>query len=120
MERLILDPNRPDSQIISRAVEVITNGGVIICPTDTVYILATNALDETAIKKIFEIKDRNEHKPIHVNVRDFKMAASLVEFNSPGRILFNKFTPGPITIVLPKKPIVPGYLTGGLSTLGIR
>lgn len=105
---------------ISKAVEVLRRGGVIIYPTDTLYGLGADATNEEAIEKIYAIKGRDENKPIHVIVGDCDMAEEYVELNKEARILAQKFLPGPLTLVLKKKNTTPSLLTGGRKTLGVR
>ena len=119
MRILKIDLKNPDPSLIRQAALIIESGGIVAHPTDTAYGLAGNAFSENAIKKVFKIKGRDFKKPLIVAVRDFAQAEKLVEFNKPGKILFNKFFPGPLTIVLPKKPTVPDIVTAG-KPLGIR
>ena len=93
--------------LISKAVKIIERGGVVIHPTDTCYGLAANVFDKTAVAKIYKLKGRDFNKPVIFCVRDFAMAEKLVDFNSLAKLLFDKFLPGPLTLVLPSK-INPG------------
>lgn len=120
MEILKVDPKNPDQEIIKRAVDVLTDGGLVIYPTDTAYGLAANALNEAAVKRVYEVKGRNLSKPTHVVVADWRMIEKLTFTNSYARALFEKFLPGPLTIILPKKKIVPDILTAKHPTLGVR
>ena len=120
MQLIIADISKPDPEIIKKAAEILTAGGLVIYPTDTAYGLGANALDETAVRKVYEVKGRDFSKPTHVVVRDWKMIEELTNTNDLARKLYDKYLPGPLTIILPKKKIVPDILTAGLPTLGIR
>ncbi len=98
----------------------IQQGNVCLLPTDTCYILAANGLNQVAVKRVFELKNRPQDKPVHVNVASLTNASKYVYFNETANRLAGKFFPGAITLVLKKKPIVPDVLTGGKDTLGIR
>lgn len=120
MQKVNVNPNSPDSKLIAQAAELMKKGGLVVCPTDTVYIFAVNATNEEAIKKVYSIKGRDFNKPIHVVVRNWEMAESSCETNEVAKKLNDNFLPGPLTIVLPKKPQIPNILTADLPTLGIR
>ncbi len=105
---------------IQAAARVLNAGGLVLYPTDTVYALAANALDLTAIQKVYEIKGRDYSKPIHVIVRDMAQAEGYVVLDDTARRLAALFLPGALTIVAPKRANVPALLTGGIDTLGIR
>lgn len=96
------------------------SGGLIIYPTDTAYGLGANALDEIAVKKVYDVKGRDFSKPTHVVVSDWKMTNQLTFTNKAAKLLYEEFLPGPLTIVLLKKKIVPDILTAGLPTIGVR
>lgn len=93
--------------LISKAAKIIESGGVVIHPTDTCYGLAANVLDPIAVAKIYKLKGRDFDKPVIFCVRDFAMASELVQFDQFAKSLFDKFLPGPLTLVLPSK-INPG------------
>lgn len=96
------------------------SGGLIIYPTDTAYGLGANALDEMAVKKVYDVKGRDFSKPTHVVVTDWKMINQLTFTNKASKLLYEKFLPGLLTIILPKKKIVPDTLTSGFPTIGVR
>ncbi|MBI4059069.1 threonylcarbamoyl-AMP synthase [Candidatus Microgenomates bacterium] len=120
MEIIKIDANNPDPKIIKQAVDALILSGAIIYPTDTAYGLGVNALDEKVIRKLYQIKGRDFAKPTHVVVRDWEMINQLCHTNKAAKILYDKFLPGPLTIILPKKMCVSDLLTGYLPTLGIR
>lgn len=115
-----IDLHNPEPSVIQRAVKTMQNGGVVIYPTDTSYGIGGNALDKTVIVKIYEIKGREFNQPTHVIVRDWEMIQKLCETNEVAMKLYNKFLPGPLTLILPKKDIIPDLLTANLPTLGVR
>lgn len=120
MKILKTDNKKPDRRVIQKAVEVLKGGGLLVYPTDTAYGLGCNALDEIAINKLYEVKGRNYSKPTHVVVRNWKMINEITYPNEDAKILYKKFLPGPLTLILPKKESVPDLLTSNLPTLGIR
>jgi len=102
MERLRISSKKLD-KIIKKAVRVIKKGGVIVCPTDTVYGLMANAKSEKAVKKVFQIKKRTFQKPIPVFVKNLKMARSLAIINKNQEKFLKKFWPGKVTVILKAK-----------------
>jgi L-threonylcarbamoyladenylate synthase len=106
---------------IKRAAALIRAGELVAFPTETVYGLGANALDPTAVEKIYIAKGRPPGSPLIVHVDSIQMARSLVrEWPEKAELLARRFWPGPLTLVLPKQPHVPDRLTAGLDTVGIR
>jgi L-threonylcarbamoyladenylate synthase len=100
---------------------LIRAGGLVAFPTETVYGLGANALDPAAVEKIYAAKGRPPGSPLIVHVDSIEMARALVrEWPEKAEKLAKRFWPGPLTLVLPKKPHVPDRLTAGLDTVGIR
>jgi L-threonylcarbamoyladenylate synthase len=97
---------------IQKATEILKNGGVVVHPTDTCYGLAANAYDQKAIQKIYEIKGRDFNKPLILAVRDIDQLLEIADLTEMGKILFQKFFPGPLTLVLNKND--------GSGTVGVR
>jgi L-threonylcarbamoyladenylate synthase len=91
------------NKIIEMAVEIIKKGGVIICPTDTIYGLICDATNEKAVKKIFQIKGRRTKKPIPIFVKDLKMAKKLAKIDKKQEKFLKSVWPGRVTAVLEKK-----------------
>ena len=106
---------------VSRAAAIIRSGGLLGIPTETVYGLGANALNEEAVLHIFEAKGRPQDNPLIIHVPDSTWLARYCE-NVPASAyrLAEKFWPGPLTMILPRKPIVPLRTTGGLETVGVR
>ncbi len=120
MELLKIDRNNPDSTIIQKAAKVLEKGGIIVYPTDTAYGIGVNALNEVAIRKLYEIKGRDFSKPTHIVVHDWEMIEELCVVNKQAKKLYDAFLPGPLTLILPKKDSVPSILVANGSTLGVR
>lgn len=108
------------AELIDEAVELIKNGEIVAFPTETVYGLGASALDEKAVGKIFEAKNRPKDNPFIIHVSNVDFAESVAYVTEEARRLFSLFSPGPLTIVLKKKPCVPYVATAGLDTVGIR
>ena len=109
------------SNSIQQAQALLEAGQVIGIPTETVYGLAANALNPEALAKIFEVKNRPSFDPLIVHIAypsEVDKYASV--FAGPARDLALKFWPGPLTLLLPKKPIIPHLATSGLDTVGLR
>lgn len=120
-ELLTLSPQTPDPDLIRQASAVIQRRGLVAFPTETVYGLGANALDEEAVAKIFAAKGRPSNDPLIVHVAsvdDMKLVATDV----PPVVekLAAHFCPGPLTFVLPKLPHVPASVTAGLNTVAVR
>src|SRR5262245_20519388 len=93
---------------VKRAVELLRAGDAVALPTETVYGLAANALDEKAVQRIFESKGRPSHNPIIVHVAGLDMAKKCVaQWPAMAQKLANAFWPGPLTLVLPRAPVIP-------------
>jgi L-threonylcarbamoyladenylate synthase len=106
---------------IAEAARLIRNGQLVAFPTETVYGLGANAFDRSAVRRIFELKGRPPTSPLIVHVASIEMAKSLVEcWPEQAEALARKHWPGPLTIVLPKQAQIPGEVTAGLDTVGIR
>lgn len=116
-----VDPNKPNKNAILEAAEIIKKGGLVAFPTETVYGLGANAFDEKAILKIFTVKKRPVWDPLIVHVCNLEMLELLVkEIPEYFYTLAKHFMPGPLTLVMYKKQIVPDIVTAGLSTVAIR
>ena len=106
---------------INSAKKILEQGDLVAIPTETVYGLAANALNEYAVAKIFETKNRPYFDPIIVHVSSLSSVQSYVHFiPEKAQQLAEKFWPGPLTILLSKKDIIPDLVTAGLETVGIR
>ncbi|NQV00675.1 MAG: threonylcarbamoyl-AMP synthase [Parcubacteria group bacterium] len=109
-----------DNKIVEVAVGVIQRNGSIIYPTDTVYGLGVSALQEHNIERLFKLKKRPETKPVPVMVRDIEMAKKLAFINKGKEKILRAVWPGPVTVILEKRDIVPDILTANKRTIGLR
>ena len=110
-----------DATALERAAEIIKSGGVVAVPTETVYGLAANGLDEKAIERIYEAKGRPETKPISLFIEDLRCAEGVVrEVPESAYRLADAFFPGPLTLILKRGELVPDILTAGGDTVGVR
>lgn len=114
-----VEEGRLPSGALKEARDVLLSGGLVIYPTDTVYGLGANPLDEHAVRRAFEAK-RREARPMPVLVSSIEAAGKLVEVDNVARGLMERFWPGGLTLVLPRKPAVPDVVTCGLPGLGVR
>ncbi len=106
---------------ICEASNEIKNGNLVIFPTETVYGIGANALNDEACKNIFKAKGRAGDNPLIVHVNNLEMIKQIVEEpNDIEKNLINAFCPGPFTIILKAKDIIPKSVTAGLDTVGIR
>jgi L-threonylcarbamoyladenylate synthase len=106
---------------VARAAELIRAGQLVAFPTETVYGLGANALDERAVAGIFEAKGRPATSPLIVHAASLDEARALVTaWPEPAAILARRYWPGPLTLVLPKRPDIPAIVTAGLDTVGVR
>ena len=108
-------------QGIAEAAEILANGGLVAFPTETVYGLGANALDPEAVSQIYKAKGRPSDNPLIVHIARASDIGQLTPMLMPKIVqLIDNFWPGPLTIVLKKKPSVPDITTGGLDTVAIR
>lgn len=105
---------------MSTALEVLQEGGILLFPTDTLYGLGVDALNPEALKKLRELKGREEKKAISIIVSDLEMARTYAEVTPLAEKLARRFLPGKLTLVLAAKPNLPEELTAGTGTIGIR
>lgn len=108
-----------DEQLM-QAASCLAGGGLVAFPTETVYGLGADALNEKAAAKIYAAKGRPSDNPLIVHIAKVSDMEVLAHVNERARLLAESFWPGPLTIVLPKKDIVPSGTTGGLDTVAIR
>lgn len=110
-----------DINKLKEAAKIMRSGGIVIFPTETVYGIGTNGLNEQAIEKLYNIKNRNNKNPINLLVSSLEMIEKIATDISPIEYkIMQKFFPGSLTIILKKKSIVPDILTSGLDTVGVR
>ena len=126
METVTLSAGTPEEtrDAVTEAINLLNKGSMVALPTETVYGLAANALNAKACTAIFEAKERPSFDPLIVHVSDKKMLDSIVnippDIEETVNVLIQEFWPGPLTIILPKKNIIPDIVTAGLQTVAVR
>lgn len=106
---------------ISKAVEILKQGGIVAFPTDTVYGIGCDIFNATAAKKIFSIKQRESTKPLAAHVGSLEQIGQIADTSHTlFPLLSGKFLPGPLAIILPKKEIIPDEITSGLKSISVR
>jgi L-threonylcarbamoyladenylate synthase len=128
METRVITPEfvpHPDTrEAVLEASKLLIAGEVVALPTETVYGLAADALNPAAVAKIFEAKERPEFDPLIIHLphkKDLDMVAEVPDGIGPVlQKLTDRFWPGPLTVVLPKKPEVPDLVTAGLPSVAVR
>src|SRR3712207_6827316 len=116
-----IDPQNIDQGVIEEFAKMLAEGKTVIFPTETVYGLGANALDENATKKIYEAKGRPSDNPLLVHISDVEDVYDLVEYvPDKAKKLMDEFWPGPLTIVFKKRDIIPDRTSGGLDTVAVR
>ena len=119
MNTIYFDALTPEA--VRQAAEIITRGGLLGIPTETVYGLGANALSEEAVLHIFEAKGRPQDNPLIIHIPDASWLARYCEdVPDAAYRLAERFWPGPLTMILPRKKLVPLRTTGGLETVGVR
>lgn len=116
-----INRNNINKKDIELAANLIKSGNLVAFPTETVYGLGANGLDEDAVKKIYLAKGRPSDNPLILHIADIEELELLVErVPDIGKKLIREFWPGPLTIIFKKSPIVPDIISGGLDTVAIR
>ena len=115
-----IDFSKPLDAQVQKCAETIVRGGLVAFPTETVYGLGGNALDADAAKKIYAAKGRPSDNPLIIHIEKPSDAEEYCFTNDSYYKIANAFMPGPITVILPKKEIIPFPVTGGLSTVAVR
>lgn len=112
---------RIDEKELKDCVNTIKQGGLVIFPTETVYGIGANAFNEGAVRRIYEVKMRPDEKPLSILVSNIEeITKYAIISNEVEKEIIHKYMPGPITIVLKKKPGVFDYISSGKDTIGIR
>jgi L-threonylcarbamoyladenylate synthase len=105
---------------LRRLAQVLRRGGLVAVPTETVYGLAASALDAKACRQIFRAKRRPADDPLIVHVADLRMLSTVAETNAAVPALARAFWPGPLTLVLCRKAVIPDVVTSGLPSVAVR
>lgn len=116
----IINNLKSDFTYLEEASEIIKIGGLVAFPTETVYGLGANALDEEAVKKIFIAKGRPQDNPLIIHVADKNIDNYVNEIPEVAKKIMDRFWPGPLTIILNKKDIIPNVTSANLDSIGIR
>ena len=113
--------NGKDFSKLEEPAKIIKNGGIVVFPTETVYGIGANALNAEAVRKIYQIKQRPQAKPISLLVDSIEMIEKVAKSITPLEYaIIKEFFPGPLTIILNKKDIIPDIVTAKGKTVGIR
>ncbi len=121
MPTIRIDPSAPGPQLLAHAASILRRGGLVAFPTETVYGLGANALDPEAVARIFAAKGRPDFNPLIVHVLDTPAARDLASgWPESAELLAAAFWPGPLTLVLPKRDIIPDVVTAGLPDVALR
>lgn len=105
---------------ISKAIKALSDGKIVVYPTDTLYGLGADIYNEQAVNRVFEIKKRSKTDPLSVAVSCFSEIEKIAFVDDKIKELVEFFLPGKLTIILNKKDIVPNFVTGGLNKIAIR
>lgn len=109
-----------DEQVLRRAVEALSNGELIVYPTDTLYGVGADVFNKHAVEKVFKIKHRPLSLPLSIAVSDFNELEDICFINETAMILAEKFLPGKLTMVLKKKKNIPNIVTSGFDKVAVR
>lgn len=116
-----VDASAPARQLIQAAAQRLREGGLVVFPTETVYGLGAHALNPLAVRRVFSLKGRPSSNPLIVHVATFEQARELTaDWPAAAERLARRFWPGPLTLVLTKRPHVPPEVTAGGPTVGVR
>ena len=119
---MILDfKEKINDKDLKRCAESIKNGNLVIFPTETIYGIGADGLNETAVKKIYEAKGRKSDNPLILHISNKNMINDIAKNIGDIELkLIDAFFPGPLTIIFEKKDCVPSIVTGGLNTVAVR
>jgi len=109
-----------DEQVLRRAVEAISNGDLVVYPTDTLYGLGADVFNDHAVEKVFRVKKRPLDLPLSVAVSDLSELENICFVNETAMVLARKFLPGRLTMVLKKKKIISDLVTSDLDKVAVR
>ena len=105
---------------VKECAKTLDNGGLAVFPTETVYGIGADAYNEKAIRSLYEKKQRPLDKPLLMHISSLEMAEEIAYLNDTARELIKRFTPGPLTLVVKAKPILPSIALAGGDTVGLR
>lgn len=120
-EYFLVDKENPDKEVLLKVAGMLKQGKLVAFPTETVYGLGANGLDEKAVAGIYQAKGRPSDNPLILHIADKGQINQLVDhIPANAKVLMDTYWPGPLTIVLKRKSIVPDSITGGLDTVAVR
>ena len=105
---------------LSRVLDALNNGDIVVYPTDTLYALGVDIYNEKAIRRVFKVKKRPLDNPLPVAVSNLSCVEKIAYVNNTARKLAEYFLPGPLTLILNKKNIIPDVVTCGLKKVAVR
>ncbi len=111
---------QPDEALLVECAAIIKSGGLVAFPTETVYGLGANALNDAACAKIYQAKMRPQDKALLCHVCGMEMAEEIAVLDDRARKLIKRFTPGPLTVIVPKRPCIGSVVSAGMDTVGLR
>ncbi|MDA0348519.1 MAG: L-threonylcarbamoyladenylate synthase [Verrucomicrobia bacterium] len=111
---------QPTPSNLDQLASILAQGDIVAIPTETVYGLACNALDPAAVAKVYKAKQRPSKNPLIVHIGGLENLAEIAETSEASEQLIKSFWPGPLTLILPKCPIIPNEVTAGTSTVAVR
>jgi L-threonylcarbamoyladenylate synthase len=118
---VVVDPKRPQTEVVQEAVEALRRGGLVAFPTDTLYALGADALAADAIERVLTVKGRHRGKPLSILVPSVESIVALgVSLSDGVRDLMQTFWPGPLTVVVKAPGRFPAALTAATGTIGLR
>jgi L-threonylcarbamoyladenylate synthase len=120
MEVIKINSKRIKKKKINYIVSYLKKGKLVVLPTDTSYGMAVNALDNKAINEVYKVKRRIKTSPLSVIVKNITQAKKYSIIDNRTKLLFNKYLPGKLTIIVKKKDILPKNLIGSSKTVGLR
>ncbi|WP_123535225.1 L-threonylcarbamoyladenylate synthase [Halosimplex salinum] len=105
---------------VDRAARAIEDGEAVVYPTETVYGLGVNAVDPDAVERVFELKGRDRDKPVSLGVPSVERAREYTHPTERELAFMREFLPGPVTVVVERRDVVPNVLTAGRDRVGVR
>lgn len=121
MDKYIDFRNNAEFTKLDEPANIIKNGGIVVFPTETVYGIGANGFNEKAVRRIYEVKNRPLSKPINLLVANIDMINQVAkDITDIEYALIEKFFPGPLTIILKKRDVVPDIVTANGDTVGVR
>ncbi len=116
----IADSVAVQGSALDDAIATLNENSLVVYPTDTLYGLGADPFSERAMARLYAVKMRPGGMPVPIAVRDARMAAELAEIDDRAMMLISTFMPGKLTLVLPKKAILPDFATAGMNNVGLR